>query len=257
MSVKQRLIDYLRYKQIGQKRFAESVGLSAGYVNAIRNSIQPKTLKKLSLKYPDLNTGWLITGSGEMLNNNTVPSSTIKIVNENNLTDFIAELQEETKKGATIEYKKSDQAFLQIIAAQPKSEYETRIATSSEKRGIPFYNHDLLSGDIKAEPEYYIDYAPYNNCDCWVNVSGHSMEPLISHGDMIAIKEIESPSHILYGEIYAIETENYRTIKRIGKSDKKGHIRLISINKDYDDQELPQAMIRKAYLVVGCTKMIL
>ena len=57
MSVKQRLIDYLRYKQIGQKRFAESVGLSAGYVNAIRNSIQPKTLEKISLKYPDLNTG--------------------------------------------------------------------------------------------------------------------------------------------------------------------------------------------------------
>ena len=66
-TVKQRLIDYLAYKKIGQKKFAEAVGVSAGYVNAIRKSIQPKTLHKIAMRFPDLNTGWLITGEGEML----------------------------------------------------------------------------------------------------------------------------------------------------------------------------------------------
>lgn len=68
MSVKQRFIDFLKYKKIGQKRFAQSIGMSDGYVNAIRVSIQPDTLDKIAMQYPELNTGWLITGNGEMLN---------------------------------------------------------------------------------------------------------------------------------------------------------------------------------------------
>ena len=69
MSVKQRLIEFLKYKNIGQKKFAQSVGVSDGYVNAIRVSIQPNTIHKITIQYPELNTGWLLTGNGEMLNN--------------------------------------------------------------------------------------------------------------------------------------------------------------------------------------------
>lgn len=65
--VKQRLIEFLAYLGISQKTFADRVGLSSGFVNSIRVSIQPKTLDKISAVYPELNTGWLITGEGEML----------------------------------------------------------------------------------------------------------------------------------------------------------------------------------------------
>ena len=71
MSVKERLIKFLKYKNLGQKRFAQIVGLSYGYVNAIRVSIQPETLHKISMCFPELNIGWLITGEGEMLKSNT------------------------------------------------------------------------------------------------------------------------------------------------------------------------------------------
>ena len=71
MSVKERLIEFLSHEGIGQKRFAESIGMSSGYVNAIRKSIQPDTIHKIAMQYPSLNTGWLLTGEGEMLRGNS------------------------------------------------------------------------------------------------------------------------------------------------------------------------------------------
>lgn len=75
MSVKQRLIEFIKYKNIGQKKFAQTVGVSDGYVNAIRVSIQPNTLHKIVMHYPELNTGWLLTGEGEMLKQPSQPHS--------------------------------------------------------------------------------------------------------------------------------------------------------------------------------------
>lgn len=68
MSVKERLIQFIKYKNIGQSAFEKFVGLSNGYVNNIRKSIQPDKVQRIALKYPELNTGWLMTGNGEMLN---------------------------------------------------------------------------------------------------------------------------------------------------------------------------------------------
>lgn len=67
MSVKQRLIKFLGHENLSQKRFAQIVGVSDGYVNAIKVSIQPKTVHKIAMQFPTLNTGWLLTGEGEML----------------------------------------------------------------------------------------------------------------------------------------------------------------------------------------------
>ena len=67
MSVKQRLIEFIKYNNLGQGAFEKKVGLSNGYVNNIRNSIQPDKLHKIALQFPDLNKGWLMTGEGEMI----------------------------------------------------------------------------------------------------------------------------------------------------------------------------------------------
>lgn len=71
MSVKQRLIEYINYRGISARQFSISIGASAGYVNSISKSIQPDKLSRISIKFPDLNTGWLLTGEGEMLKGST------------------------------------------------------------------------------------------------------------------------------------------------------------------------------------------
>jgi len=58
---------YIHHLGIGQRRFEVRCGLANGYVNNIRKSISPEKLQKIAQQNPGLNTGWLMTGEGEML----------------------------------------------------------------------------------------------------------------------------------------------------------------------------------------------
>lgn len=131
--------------------------------------------------------------------------------------------------------------------------------------GVPYYNVDFIGGfdlvlnDQTINPEYLIDFKLYNEATCWCNVTGHSMEPEIAHGDMIALKKIEDFSFIPFGEVYAIVTTNeMRTIKRIGPATNPENYSLIPTNKspEYGIQELPKRMIRHIYHVLGCMKRL-
>ena len=67
MSVKQRLKLFIESQGISINQFEKLCDLSKGYVGNIRVSIQPGKLSSISHRFPGLNTGWLLTGEGEML----------------------------------------------------------------------------------------------------------------------------------------------------------------------------------------------
>ena len=132
--------------------------------------------------------------------------------------------------------------------------YDTRV-------GVPYYNvdfamgYDMLENDQTVNPDYMIDFAPYNKCQAWFNATGNSMYPTIASGDKIAIKEIHDPkSCLISGEIYAIVTTNeLRTIKRV--RDNGDTITLIPDNKDYPEQTISKDLILKVFKVMGSVKM--
>lgn len=74
-TVKERLVKFIKYNHISQSKFEKETGLSNAYVSNIRVSIQPKSLGKISSRYPELNIGWLLTGEGDMLK--TTPNEQI------------------------------------------------------------------------------------------------------------------------------------------------------------------------------------
>lgn len=132
-------------------------------------------------------------------------------------------------------------------------------------KGVPYYNVDFIGGfdivlnDQTIVPEYLINFKKYNEATCWCNVTGHSMEPEITHGDIIALKRIEDFSFLPYGEVYAIVTRNgMRTIKRLGPSENKDCYLLVPTNKspEYGVQDLPKDMILIVYQVLGCMKRL-
>ncbi len=182
-------------------------------------------------KYPRINKSWLLTGEGEM------------ILSEKDDNQEVHEQFNSQEKG--IENNSSE---------QPKINYTN---------GVPYYNVDFIGGfdlilnDQTVNPEYLIDFQKYNNADCWCNVTGHSMEPEINHGDIIALKKIEDKSFLPLGEVYAIVTTNdIRTIKRLGVGKTDDSYTLIPSNKspEYSPQPLPAKMIRAIFQVLGAVK---
>ena len=132
--------------------------------------------------------------------------------------------------------------------------------------GRPYYNIDFIGGfdmvfcDSPITPEYNIDFAPYNRDGVvWCNITGNSMSPRISHGDIIAIKEVvDWQNFLIMGEIYAlVTTTDLRTVKIIRKGSDSTKFRLVPVNKDeYDEQEISKSMILRIFEVVGCMKRI-
>lgn len=69
--VKERLRAYISYTGLSERQFCIKVGVSTSFVANISKSIQPDKVDRISKHFPDLNTGWLLTGEGEMLRENS------------------------------------------------------------------------------------------------------------------------------------------------------------------------------------------
>lgn len=79
-SVKQRLIDYLKFKHISKIEFGRAIGVSSAYVTSIRNSISPNKIQSIALKFPDLDIQWLLTGDGEMIKGINIGNSSNGVI---------------------------------------------------------------------------------------------------------------------------------------------------------------------------------
>ncbi len=223
-TTKERILKYIDYKGISKQAFFKKTGLRRGFLDAdkLHTSIPDTFIATIIAVYPEIDLDWLLTGRGSMLK-----------------TEFTPPMGEQ-------------------VAVKEK---EILPEVNYEYKGAPYYNVDFIGGfdlvlnDQTRNPDYYINFAPYNKDGVlWCNITGHSMEPELNNGDFIAMKEMHDPIEYLpYGEIYGIVTDSYRTVKRIRMADRNGFVRLIPTNKspEYGEQEIPVSMIRKVYAVLG------
>jgi len=72
MTIKERLIRFAKSKERSVRAFERETGLTIGYINTIRVSIQPDKLQRIASRYPDLNAEWLMTGVGPMTRGGSV-----------------------------------------------------------------------------------------------------------------------------------------------------------------------------------------
>lgn len=213
-TIKERLIAFIAHLGIGQGKFEKNCGLANAYVANIRKSITPEKLQKISQQYPELNTGWLMTGEGEMLKNTS----------NDNIHSVISskDIKEDDYRGTLV--------------------YDIDATCGTDNRDI-FSAEDNIIGSV--------NLPGINKHAHIIRANGNSMEPEIYDGNMVAVREIKSWDDIFYGQIYLIILDEYRMIKRIRRyeQDEENYIILRSDNPKYDDIKLHKSKIRKLFVV--------
>ena len=211
--IKQKILLYLQKKGVSLYEFYKNTGVTRGILTQ-NNGINEDNLAKFLAYAPDISPEWLLTGRGEMLKSSTSETVTPDLQPEPTLTNDPTE-------------------------------------------GTPYFDVDFIGGfseifnDQTATPACRIIAPGFEKASVWCNVTGHSMEPKICHGDIIALRRC-SIDDIQYGEIYAIVLDTIRTIKILRRGSTPDTLLFVPINKpDFEDQQFPIARIIQVYEVIG------
>lgn len=211
--VKQRILQFVTYLGISKREFYKKIDVSRGTLEN-NTGITEDILARFIATYPMVKLEWLLKGIGDMIQE-----------------DNVANMQEKIQKNAEISYDPSV--------------------------GTPYYDVDFFGGfseiinDQTRLPACNIVVPGLERATVWCNVTGHSMEPRINHGDIIALREC-TIQDIQYGETYAVVLDTIRTIKILRRGSSPSTLLYVPVNKSgYDDQEFDISRIIKIFEVVG------
>lgn len=140
---------------------------------------------------------------------------------------------------------------------------QTNGSDTDSFNGVPFYSKPVTGSMVislddlaNEEAEYYINFAPFNDCSFYRPVWGESMSPRYNPGDIIACKRIINKNYILYGETYlciiSLDGDFYETIKTLRKhTTDPSKIILRPSNPEFDETAIPINSILELYLIKG------
>ena len=214
---KERLLQFLRYKNLGQQKFEISIGMSNGWANKVGDSIRENTLQKIKEVYPELNIAWLKSGVGEMLNSGD-SEGTLETPGDNETSEEIT----------------AKLVPLLPIAAQGGS------------------LNDFVVSVKESDCEKVV--SPIRGADFAIPISGDSMAPEYPNGSQIFIKRINEKAFIEWGKAYVLDTCNGVVVKILVPSQKDGYVRCVSINTDpiFAPFEVAWEDIHGVYRVLLC-----
>lgn len=214
--IKQNILLYLENKGVTSYEFYKESGVTRGILQQ-NNGISEDNIARFLAYAPDVNIEWLLTSKGSMIKDG---STDIQISNDT------------------------------TTSSMPTTSMNPGI-------GTPYYDVDFIGGFDEVFnsqvniPATNIVIRGFEKASLWCNVTGHSMEPKINHGDIIALHQC-TLNDIQYGEIYAVVLDTIRTIKILRRSPNPDKLRFIPINtNDYDEQEFDKSRIINVFEVIG------
>lgn len=231
-SVKERLKHFLSENKIKGSDFCAKIGVSSGFISGMRESIQPDKLKSIAIHYPLLDIGWLMTGMGQMQKNAYPEPETIHTLAEEGLRY----------------HPRKSRGCIPLV--------DDIKATC----GIP----DGFSVAIKKDDCTPI-VIPGLTGEFAIRAKGRSMinrknpEKSINENNIIVCNRWNSRSHIRWGEVYALATNDGVVVKQLMPSEQEGYVRCVSFNEEegYKAYDLPVLEISDWAIVVGVVNISL
>ena len=214
-TIKQRLMLFIEHLGISMNAFERKCGLGKRYVANIRKSIQPDTLEKIALTFPQLNKGWLMTGEGTMLNE---PAQETNPDNASPCFDA-ATIQGGAGHGTGMEQLMQGMEVGRMLVPGLKT-----------GDGIPYIQVRGNSMVNRKDPEHSIPEG------AWIGLKPSTL------------------SVIQWGEVYAIMTTDGAIVKKLMPSEKEGCIKCVSFNEEdgFMPFDLPYTdIIPPLYNIVG------
>lgn len=238
VGIKNRMLEFISYLGLSQAKFEENVGMSNGFVNNIGESIRPSSLRKISDKYPELNTNWLLTGLENMLIGDEVSSESVPFsFNGVSLIDS-AEMYEMAMK-----------IGLHLIP----------------ERNVFFKGGaGVVESDEVEFIERYWHIPGADDCTDIIIMTGNSMGTVLPNGTKMVLKpigwDVKYPNEIPFGSIFAVMLEDRVTGKY------HGHVKYLRKHKDaelskkywiarsedtenYDDFDIDISLVRGLWII--------
>ena len=224
MTKKERLEAIIAHYGDGKpSQFAKSIGVAPSTISSwlARDTFD---YDLLFAKCENINSAWLLTGEGDML----LSSS------GNN-------------QGSTKD--------------EPRTNQPTTCLTQA---GIPLIPVDAVAGfngidsptiQIHDCQRYLVPEFQQLNAEFMIRVSGSSMYPKYSSGDILACRKLTSYHFIQWGKIYVIDSEQGAMVKRLFPCDEDtDYVICKSDNPNYPPFELPKTEIRSLSIVLGAIR---
>lgn len=218
MGLKERINDYLEYKQIRRYQFEKRCGLSNGYTRNIKDNIGPEKLEGILNAFPDINKIWLLTGEGEMLRR--PPESNAHIV------------------GAYVPPSLGDPGVFRIPALPVSAQATFAESLASTVHVNPFEDFR----DIPLLPEEQAIKDQLIN----IQVDGESMEPGLADGAWVLSRQLKESQWGNASGVVFVSYGEYFVVKRVkvNRLFTDNYMILSSDNEDYGEMTVPLCDIR-------------
>lgn len=137
--------------------------------------------------------------------------------------------------------------------------------TTEPGAGIPLIPIEAVAG-LPSDDSLgirFIDCAHYIipefanlNVEYMIRVSGSSMYPKYSNGDILACRRVQDVLFFQWGKIYVIDSSQGALVKRVFQDEDPDRILLVSDNREhYPPFSIPKSDIRSLSIVVGVIRL--
>ena len=257
-TIKQRLIEFMKYKGLSQKKCELAAGLSNGYVNSLRKSPSATKLQSIIGAFPEINQQWLLTGEGSMLidvspppDNKPVPD--IQLIQSNAVQSHdmidIEYAGENHNSGVFFRDRNTGKLYISVphVPFAARGEFPN-LADSLEP--LTEWGREVYAVDRKASGRYI-------SFDVRGDSMDNGMRKSLQNGDKVLVRELEQDNWrtLRAGDhrFWVLVFGSSVLIKEIARFDSStGIITCHSLNPspEYHDFEVALDTVRHLYYVI-------